>query len=286
MPPTCCPKKELALACAATCSSAPAGPARLPPCPSLHRAVPVKFFHLVPAKSPKAEPSLRSPFMSGRLYCLASTESKSCLSSATSASAIPAVRQIREARVADHVARVARDHEAARVPLVRGQGQLRGEALGLRQRLVVDHDELALVRPTVPLQEDPRALVAQQPQLRAAVWGRAVVGHLQLAPARPVLRQEEIVREVGGVGHGERVGGEELRRGDRAQPRHVAAHHAARRHSAARGREGAVQALAVQRARGGRAGDCQRGARERPGGCEARRRRCARGRQRARGHVA
>ena len=155
----------------------------------------------------------------------------------------PAVRQVREARVADHVARVARDHEAAGVPLVRGQGQLRREALGLHQRLVVDHDELALVRPAVPLQEDPRALVAQQPQLRAAVGGRAVVGHLQLAPARPVLRQEEIVREVGGVGHGERVGGEELRRGDRARARHVAADHAARRHSAARGREGAVQAL-------------------------------------------
>ena len=126
----------------------------------------------------------------------------------------PAVRQIREARVADHVARVARDHEAAGVPLVRGQGQLRGEALGLHQRLVVDHDELALVRPAVPLQEDPRALVAQQPQLRAAVGGRAVVGHLQLAPARPVLRQEEIVREVGGVGHGERVGREEHMNGD------------------------------------------------------------------------
>ena len=97
----------------------------------------------------------------------------------------------------------------------RGQGQLSGEALRLHQRLVVDHDELALVRPAVPLQEDPRALVAQQPQLRSAVGGRAVVGHLQLAPARPVLRQEEIVREVGGVGHGERVGGEELRCGDR-----------------------------------------------------------------------
>ena len=108
----------------------------------------------------------------------------------------PAVRQIREARVADHVARVACDHEAAGVPLVRVQGQLRREALCLHQRLVVDHDELALVRPTVPLQEDPRALVAQQPQLQAAVGGRAVVGHVQLAPARPVLRQEEIVREV------------------------------------------------------------------------------------------
>ena len=52
------------------------------------------------------------------------------------------------------------------------------------------------MRPAVPLQEDPGALVAQQPQLRAAVGGRAVVGDLQLAPARPVLRQEEIVREV------------------------------------------------------------------------------------------
>ena len=136
------------------------------------------------------------------------------------------------------------------------------------------------MRPTVPLQEHPGALVAQQPQLRAAVGGRAVVGNLQLAPARPVLRQKEIVREVGGVGR------KELRSGDRAQARHVAADHAARRHSAARGREGAVQALAVQRARGGRPGDRQRGARDRPGGCEACRGRCAQGRQRARGHVA
>ena len=50
--------------------------------PSLHRAVPVRFFQIVPAK-----PSLRSSFMSGRLCCLA-TESNSCSSSATSASAI------------------------------------------------------------------------------------------------------------------------------------------------------------------------------------------------------
>ena len=34
------------------------------------------------------------------------------------------------------------------------------------------------------------------PQLRAAVGGRAVVGDLQLAPARPVLRQEEIGSNV------------------------------------------------------------------------------------------
>ena len=200
--------------------------------------------------------------------------------SRTAAGALPRRPRLCEARVAHHVARVAHDHEAAWVPLVRGQGQLRREALRLHQRLIVDHDELALVRPAVPLQEDPGALVAQQPQLRPAVGGRAVVGNLQLAPARPVLRQEEIVREVRGVGH------DELRRGDRARARHVAADRAARRHSAARGREGAVQALAVQRARGGRPGDGQLGARERTGGCEACRGCCARGRQRARGHVA
>ena len=52
--------------------------------PSLHRVVPVKFFHFVPAKLSEAKPSLRSPFMSGRLYCL----SRRAASSATSASAI------------------------------------------------------------------------------------------------------------------------------------------------------------------------------------------------------
>ena len=46
----------------------------------------------------------------------------------------------------------------------------------------------------------------------------AVVGNLHLAPARPVFQKREIVREVGGVGHGERVGREELRGGDRALP--------------------------------------------------------------------
>ena len=111
----------------------------------------------------------------------------------------------REAPVADHVARVACNHQAAGVPLVCGQEQLRREALRLHQRLVVDHDQLALVRPAVPLQEDPRALVAQQPQLRATVGGRAVVGHLQLAPARPVLRKRsseksEVLVTVSGVG--------------------------------------------------------------------------------------
>ena len=151
--------------------------------------------------------------MSGRLYCLASTESKSCLSSATSASAISVFT-----RLLDKSVKLVLQTTLPVLPAITRQPEFRWfvvrdscEALRLHQRLVVDHDELALVRPAVPLQEDPRALVAQQPQLRAAVGGRAVVGHLQLAPARPVLRQEEIVREVGGVGHGERVGGEELR---------------------------------------------------------------------------
>ena len=102
--------------------------------------------------------------MSGRLYCLASTESKSCLSSP------------REARVADHVARVARDHDAAGSS-GSGQGQLRGEALRLHQRLVVDHDQL------VPLQ---KTLALWRPAAAAPgrCRGRAVVGHLQLAPAQ------------------------------------------------------------------------------------------------------
>ena len=54
------------------------------------------------------------------------------------------------------------------------------------------------MRPTVPLKEDPRSGC---PAARAAVEGRAVVGNLQLAPARPVLRQKEIVQEVGAVGN-------------------------------------------------------------------------------------
>ena len=117
-------------------------------------------------------------------------------------------------------------------------------------RLVVDHDS-ALVRPAVPLRKT-RALWLP-------VECRAVVGNLQLAP---------IVREVGGVGHGERVGRKELRRGDRARARHVATDHAA---SAARGRKGAVQALAVQGPQS-RPGNRQRGA-PRPSGCPWTRRR-------------
>ena len=102
--------------------------------PSLHRAVPVKFFHFVPAKSSEAKFAQPQGPRSCPGAC-AAWPSKSCWSSATSASAISVFtrlfRQIREARVADHVARVARDHEAAGIPLVRGQGQLRGEALRL-----------------------------------------------------------------------------------------------------------------------------------------------------------
>ena len=206
--------------------------------PSLHLAVPVRFFHFVPAKSFDAKPSLRSSFMSGRLYCLASTESNSCWSLPRGLGHLrlhPAVRQIREACVADHVARVARDHKAAWF-VVKDSCV---ETLRLQQSLVVDHDELALVRPTVPLQEDPGALVAQQ-----AAPGRCWRRRCCWTPAAcSVLCQEEIVREVGGVGRGERVGGEDLRRGDRARACHVAADHAARRHSAACGREGESRLL-------------------------------------------
>ena len=104
--------------------------------------------------------------------------------------------------------------------MVRGQGQLRREALRLHQRLVVDHDELALVRPAVPLQEDPGALVAQQPQLRAAetvvgghrgqrgvvgrgdgaVHGRrgAVIGQLQVHAVRGALGGNHALQHVEG----------------------------------------------------------------------------------------
>ena len=96
-------------------------------------------------------PPAKSSNMSRRLRCLASTtESKSCSSSPASALAIPVLTRL-SACVADHVARVAGYHQAAGVPLVRGEGQLRREALRLHQRLIVDHDELALVRPAVPL---------------------------------------------------------------------------------------------------------------------------------------
>ena len=122
------------------------------------------------------------------LYCLASTESKSCLSSATSASAISVFT-----RLSDKSVKLVLQTTLPVLPAITRQPGFRWfvvrdscveTSLRLHQRLVVDHDELALVRPAVPLQEDPRALVAQQPQLRAAVGGRAVVGHLQLAPAQ------------------------------------------------------------------------------------------------------
>ena len=75
----------------------------------------------------------------------------------------------------------------------------------------------------------------------------AVVGNLQLAPARPVLRQEEIVQEVGGVGHDKRVKA-------KSSPRL----------SQSSGPAEAAPAIG------------QRGARKRPGGREACRRCCAR----------
>ena len=69
--------------------------------------------------------------MSGRLYCgLHGVEELQELSHVGLGNLRlhPAVGQVREARVADHVVRVARDHEAAGVPLVRGQGQLSAPA--------------------------------------------------------------------------------------------------------------------------------------------------------------
>ena len=72
-----------------------------------------------------------------------------------------------------------------------------------------------------------------------------------LQPAQFFLKKRSSEKsEV--LGHGERVGGEELRRRDLVQACHVATHHAARRHSPL------VAVSAVHR--GGRPAHCQRGA--------------------------
>ena len=115
----------------------------------------------------------------------------------------------------------------------------------LHQRLVVDHDGSHWC---VPPSRSTKTLALwfQQPQLRA-LSGAALLLACSSPPSSSSGRDRPRSRRVG---HGERVGGEELRRKDRARARHVAADHAARRHSAARGCEGAAQALAVQRARG------------------------------------
>ena len=92
-----------------------------------------------------------------------------------------------------------------------------------------------------------------------ALWLPSSRGYLQLAPARPVLRQEEIVREGRGVA---RRPCPSLSR--RRTPRCPLT---LRRSWPKR----CSQALAAQRLRGGRTGGSQRGACDRPGGCEARR---------------
>ena len=143
---------------------------------------------------------------------------------------------------------------------------------------VVDHDELTLVRPAVSLQEDPRALVAQQ-QLRAAVRGRAVVGHLQLAPARLFVKKRS--SEKSEVLVTVRVGGEELRRGELVTSPHTTL---PRRHSAAVAVK--VQSRLSQSSGPVEAAPVMVSVAPVTGGCEARRRDCARGRQCARGHVA
>ena len=100
------------------------------------------------------------------------------------------------------------------------------DGLRLHQRLVVDHDELALVRPAVPLQEDTRALVAQQPQLRPAVGAALLLDtYSLLQPAQFFVRKRSSKKSdvlvTVSVLEAKSCGG------DRARARHVAAHHAA-----------------------------------------------------------
>ena len=89
-----------------------------------------RFFGLASTLSSRVwSQALSSPFMSGRLYCLASTESKSCLSSATSASAISVFTRLSDKSVKLVLQTTfARSHKAVGV-------QLRQEALRLHQIL-------------------------------------------------------------------------------------------------------------------------------------------------------
>ena len=173
-----------------------------------------------------------------------------------------AVAEIGEAGVADHVAGVAGDHQAAGVAVVGGQRELRGQALGGQQRLVVDHDQLALVGRGVSAQEDSGALVAGQAQLPAAVGRGAVVVDRQAGPAAGVPGQGHAVPEGAGVGHVQSVAGVQLRRLDGADAGHVAAGHAARGDAARGGREGAGDAAGAH----GPAAHVQGGARQGAGG--------------------
>ena len=119
------------------------------------------------------------------------------------------------------------------------------------------------MRPAVPLQEDPGALVAQQPQLRTAVGGLEICSLLQ--PAQFFVRkrssEKSEVLVTMSVLEAKSCGAETV-------PELVTSPQttlpvdtplvAVKVQS---------KALAVQRARGGRPGDGQRGARERCGGC-------------------
>ena len=184
--------------------------------------------------------------MSGRLYCLASTESNSCMSSVTSASAISvftwlsdkSVKLVCRPRCPCCPSRGSRGSFGSWSGTAAWRGSLSAPAL------VVDHDELALVRPAVPLQEDPRAL---QPQLRAAVGAALLLDTCSLLqPAQFFVKkrssEKSEVLVTLSVLEAKSCGAETPSSSRRRT-------HAARRHSAARGREGAVQALAVQRAR-------------------------------------
>ena len=106
----------------------------------------------------------------------------------------------------------ARDHKAAGFLCSwSGTAASRGS---LHQSLVINHDELALVRPAVPLQEDPgEALALWLPSSRSS----GPLSEALAACSSPPSSSSGRDRRVGGVGH--------VR--------------------APRGREGAVQALAV-----------------------------------------
>ena len=173
---------------------------------SLHRVAPVKFFHFVPAKSSEAKPSLRSSFMSGRLYCLASTESKSCWSSATSASAISVFTLL-----SDKSVKLVLQTTLPVLPAITRQPGFLWFVVrdSCVERLFVCTGASRRPAPGRPWRSGcPAAAAPARCRRPRCCWKSA-------ACSSPP--SSSIVREVRGVGHDERVGGEELRRGDRPE---------------------------------------------------------------------
>ena len=174
--------------------------------------MPVRFFHFVPAKSFEAKPSLRSSFMSGRLYCLASTESNSCSSSATSASAISVFTLL-----SDKFVKLVLQTTLPVLPAITRQPGFVWFVVkdSCVERLFVCTSASSLIMMSshwcAPPSRSRKTLALWLPSSRSSGPLSEAALLLEicslLQPAQFFVRK----RSVGGVGHGERVGREELR---------------------------------------------------------------------------